>query len=232
MGNVTAGVYGEKLSSLFCVLLAMGTEVIVKLQNTVLTRTFAPGEQLASSVYSIISSLQSQAGAGALTVSSVVYTENKRPVDNWEERLVGLKPLTVVVEAQQTFQEQMASMLQRIEHLEGKVSIVSKPRVANLAAQILLEEFDETTTHHFSALGLQHPRNKAVSGFLGVQPTVQANALVRRRNNMHIDFTSREALDKEVAEVVGLIDTDLRQKLKWECKVVESYDIIRSGMSW
>lgn len=111
--------------------------------------------------------------------------------------------------------------------MEGKVSIVSKPRVANLAAQILLEEFDETTTHHSSALA---PRNKAVSGFLGVQPTVQANALVRRRNNIHIDFTLREALDKEVAEVVGLIDSDLRQKLKWECKVVESYDIIRSDI--
>ncbi len=155
----------------------MGTEVIVKLQNTVLTKTFAPGEQLASKVYSTISSFQSQAGAGALTVSSVLYTENKLPVEDWEERRVGLKPLTVVVEAQQTFQEQMASMLQRLQQLEGKVSIVSKPRVANLAAQILLlacgvEDFHETTTHHFSALGVQHPRVKAVSGFLGVQPRV------------------------------------------------------------
>jgi hypothetical protein len=216
----------------------MGTEVIVKLQNTVLTKTFAPGEQLASKVYSTISSFQSQAGAGALTVSSVLYTENKLPVEDWEERRVGLKPLTVVVEAQQTFQEQMASMLQRLQQLEGKVSIVSKPRVANLAAQILLlacgvEDFHETTTHHFSALGVQHPRVKAVSGFLGVQPRVfvtQANALVTRRNNIHIHFASREALDKEVAEVVGLINSDLRQELQWECKIVENYGTIKGSI--
>lgn len=178
-----------------------------------LTRTFAAGEQLASNVYSTISSYQSHAGTGDLTVSSVLYTEDKLPVENWENRCVGSKPLTVVVEAQQTLQEQMASMLQRLQQLEGKVSVVSKPRVANLAAQILLlacgvENFHETTTHHFSVLGVQHPRIKAVSGCVDVQPSVfvtQANAVVRRRNNIHIHFTSREALDKEVAEVVKLI---------------------------
>ena len=152
----------------------MGTEGIVKLQNTVLTKTFAPGEQLATKVYSTISSFQSQAGAGALTVSSVLYTENKLPVENWEDRCVGLEPLTIVVEAQQTLQEQIASMLQRVQKLEAKVSFISKPRVANLAAQMLLlacgvEDFHATTTHHFSALGVQHPRVKAVSGFLVVQ---------------------------------------------------------------
>ena len=216
----------------------MGTEVIVKLQNTVLTKTFAAGEQLASNVYSTISSYQSQAGTGALTVSSVLYTETKLPVANWEDRCVGLKPLTVVVEAQQTLQEQMAYMLQRLQHVERKVSTVSKPHVANLAAQILLlacgvEAFHETRTHHFSALDVQHPNVKAVSGFLGVQPSVfvtQANALVQRRNNVHIHFTSREALDKEVAEVSGLIDSELRHELKWECKVVESYGTIRSSI--
>ncbi len=216
----------------------MGTEVLVKLQNTVLTRTFAAGEQLASNVYSTISSYQSQAGTGDLTVSSVLYTENKLPVENWEDCCVGLKPLTVFVEAQQTLQGQMASMLQRLQQVEGKVSIVSKPRVANLAAQILLlacgvEDFHETATHHFSALGVQHPRVKAVSGFLGVQPRVfvtQANALVRRRNNIHIHFTSREALDKDVAEVAGLVDADLRQELQWECKVVESYGTIKGSI--
>ena len=216
----------------------MGTEVLVKLQNTVLTRTFAAGEQLASNVYSTISSYQSQAGTGDLTVSSVLYTETKLPVANWEDRCVGLKPLTVVVEAQQTLQEQMASMLQRLQQVEGKVSIVSKPRVANLAAQILLlacgvEDFHERTTHHFSALGVQHPRVKAVSGFLGVQPRVfvtQANALVTRRNNIHIHFASSEALDKEVAEVVGLIDSDLRQELQWDCKVLENYGTIKGSI--
>ena len=172
----------------------MGTEVLLKLQNTVLTRTFAAGEQLASNVYSTISSYQSQAGIGYLTVSSVLYTENKLPVENWEDRCVGLEPLTIVVEAQQTLQEQIASMLQRVQQLEAKVSNISKPRVANLAAQMLLlacgvEDFHATTTHHFSALGVQHPRVKAVSGFLGVQPRVfvtQANALVSRRNNIDI----------------------------------------------
>ena len=216
----------------------MGTEVLVKLQNTVLTRTFAAGEQLASNVYSTISSYQSQAGTGDLAVSTVLYTENNLPVENWEGRCVGSKPLTVVVETQQTLQEQMASMLQRLQQVEGKISIVSKPRVANLAAQILLlacgvENCHETTTRHFSDLGVQHPRIKAVSGFLDVQPRVfvaQANALVRRRNNIHIHFTSREALDTEVAEVVGLIDADLRQELKWECKVVESYDTIKGSI--
>ena len=138
----------------------------------VLTRTFAAGEPLASNVYITISSYHFQAGDGHLTVSSVLYTESQLPVENWEEHCVGLKPLTVTVEAHQTLQEQLASMLQQLQQLEDKVRIVSKPRVANLAAQILLlacgvEEFHETATHHISALGVQHPRIKAVSGSLG-----------------------------------------------------------------
>ena len=89
----------------------MGAGVLVKLQNKVLTRTSALGERLASSLYSTVSWSLSQAGAGGLTVSSVCYTENKVPVYNGEERLVGHEPLTNVVEAQQTFREQMALML-------------------------------------------------------------------------------------------------------------------------
>ena len=58
----------------------------------------------------------------------------------------------------------------------------------------------------------------------------QANALVTRRNNIHIHFASREALDKEVAEVARLIDADLRQELKWECNVVESYGTIKGSI--
>lgn len=204
-----------------------------------LTRTFAAGEQLASNVYTTISSYQSQAGTGDLTVTTVLYTENKLIVENRQGRCVGVRPLTVVVEAPQTLQEQMTSMLQRLQQLEGKVSTVSKPCVANLAAQILLlacgvEEFHETETHHFSALGVQHPHIKAVSGCLGVEPRVfvtQADALVRRRNNNHIHFTSHEALDKEVAEAVGLIDANHRQELKWECNVVEHYGTIKGSIS-
>lgn len=143
------------------------------------------------------------------------------------------------MEAEQTLQAQIAAMLHRMQRLEGKVRIVSKPRVANLAAQKLLlacgaEEFHGTTTCHFSALGVDHPRVKAVSGFLGVQPRVfvtQANALVASRNNPHIHFASREALDKEVAEVAGLIDSDLRWELQWECMVVESYGTIKGSIS-
>lgn len=56
------------------------------------------------------------------------------------------------------------------------------------------------------------------------------NALVRRRNNIHIHFTSREALDKEVADVVGLIDADIRQELKWECKVLDSHVSIKNSI--
>ena len=93
------------------------------------------------------------------------------------------------MEAQQKFQEQMASMLQQIQQLEGKISIVSEPCVANLAAQILLlacgvEKFHENTTIYFSALGVQDAHVKAVSGFLDVQPSVfvtQANAIVTKR---------------------------------------------------
>lgn len=53
VANVAANTtYRMKLSCfLLYLLLAMGTEVFVKLQNTVLTRTFAAGEQLASNVY-------------------------------------------------------------------------------------------------------------------------------------------------------------------------------------
>ena len=76
---------------------------------------------------------------------------------------MGLKPLTVVMTAQQTFQDQMASMLQQMQHLNHKVSIISKPRVANLAARILLlaceiKEFKRTTTRYFSELGSEHSR--------------------------------------------------------------------------
>ena len=80
-------------------------------------------------------------------------------------------------------------------------------------------------------MGVHHPRVKAVSGFLGAQPSVfvtQANALVERRNNIH--FTCLEALDKEVAEVARLIDSDLQRELKWECKVVESYGTIKASI--
>ena len=177
-------------------------------------------------------------------LQSVVFSTQRtnfllKIVENWEDRCVGLEPLTIVVEAQQTLQEQIASMLQRVQKLEAKVSqVISKPRVANLAAQILLlacgvEDFHETTTHHFSALGVQHPKVKAVSGFLGVQPRVfvtQANALVSRRNNIDIHFPSSEAFDKEVAEVARLIDADLRQESKWECNVVESYGTIKGSI--
>ena len=58
----------------------------------------------------------------------------------------------------------------------------------------------------------------------------QANALVTRRNNIHIHFASSEALDKEVAEVVGLIDSDLRQELQWDCKVLENYGTIKGSI--
>ena len=191
----------------------MGTEVIVKLQNKVLSKTFEPGARLASNVYSTVSSFQSQVGGGALSVSSVVFTEDQLPVDNWKERLVGLKPLTVVVEAPQTFQDQMASMLKQMHSLNHKVSIISKPCVANLAAQILLlackiKEFEKTSTRYFSELGSEHSSVKLFCDVLQVQPQIfvrQANALVRRRNNKHIHFVSREALDKEVAEVLDLI---------------------------
>ena len=59
----------------------MGTEVLVKLQNNVLTRTFAPEDQVASNVYSTISSFQFQTGAGAVTFSSVRCVENRVPVE-------------------------------------------------------------------------------------------------------------------------------------------------------
>lgn len=152
---------------------------------------------------------------------------------------MGLKPLTVMVEAPQTFQEQMASMLKQMHDLNHKVSIISKPRVANLAAQILLlackiKEFEKTTTtRYFSELGLEHSSVKLFCDVLQVQPQVfvrQANALVTRRNNKHIDFVSREALDKEVAEVLDLIDADMRDDLKWECKIVENYHASRSSI--
>ena len=232
----------------------MGTEVIVKLQNKVLSKTFEPGARLASNVYSTVSSFQSQVGGGALSVSSVVFTEDQLPVDNWKERLVGLKPLTVVVEAPQTFQDQMASMLKQMHNLNHKVSIISKPRVANLAAQILLlackikefdlaaqilllackiKEFEKTTTRYFSDLGSEHSSVKLFCDVLQVQPQIfvrQANALVTRRNNKHIHFVCREALDKEVAEVLDLIDADMRDDLKWECNIVENYDAIRSSI--
>lgn len=216
----------------------MGTEVIVKLQNKVLSKTFEPGARLASNVYSTVSSFQSQVGGSALSVSSVVFTEDQLPVDNWKERLVGLKPLTVVVEAPQTFQDQMASMLKQMHNLNHKVSIISKPRVANLAAQILLlackiKEFEKNTTRYFSGLGSEHSSVKLFCDVLQVQPQIfvrQANALVTRRNNKHIHFVCREALDKEVAEVLDLIDADMRDDLKWECKIVENYDAIRSSI--
>ena len=107
-----------------------------------------------------------------------------------------------------------------------------------LAAQTLLlacemDDFHETTPRHFSALGVQHPRVKAVSGLLGVQSTVfvtQANALVTWRKIIHIHFASREALDKEVAEVAGLIDSDVRLGSQWECKVVEHYGTITGSI--
>lgn len=140
--------------------------------------------------------------------------------------------------AQQTFQEQMACILQQTSELEDKVRTVSKPRVSNVAAQILLlacglEDFHQTTTHHFSVLGVKDPRIKAVCGLLGVQPRVfvtQADALVTSRNNIHNHFSSRAALDKKVAEVAGLIDSDLRRELRWECKGVAHYGTIKRSM--
>ena len=73
---------------------AMGTDTLIKLQNKVLSNTFAPGAHLASNVYGTVSSFQSHMGAGALSVN---FTEDQLPVEDWQERLVDLKPLTVVV---------------------------------------------------------------------------------------------------------------------------------------
>ena len=149
-----------------------------------------------------------------------------------------IRPLTVVMEAQQTFQDQMASMLQQLQQLEDKVTIESKPCVANLAAQILLlacgvKHFHETMTYQSSAFGVEHSRIEAVSRVLDVEPMVfvtRANALVTGRNNMHVHFTFCEALDNEVAEVAGLINPDLRRDLQWECKIVENYSAIQGSI--
>jgi len=35
---------------------------------------------------------------------------------------------------------------------------------------------------------------------------------------------------KKLAEVARLIDADLRQELKWECNVVESYGTIKGSI--
>lgn len=94
-----------------------------------------------------------------------------------------------------------------------------------------MEDFHETIPRHFSALGVEHPRVKAVGELLGVQPRVfdtQANALVTRRKNIPTHFTSHEVLDKEVAEVAGL--TDFRRESQWECKVVEHYGTITGSI--
>ena len=75
---------------------------------------------------------------------------------------------------------------------------------------------------------------EAVSKALDVQPRVfvsQANALVERRNNIHVYFSSREALDNEVTEVLGLINEDLRHDIKWECMVVENYNAIKDNIA-
>lgn len=93
--------------------------------------------------------------------------------------------MTIVVEVRQTFQDQMASMLQQIHQLKRKVSIISKPYVANLAAQILLwacqvKNFERTTTNHFSELGFDHSSVQMFCDILQVQPQVfvkEANAL-------------------------------------------------------
>ena len=151
---------------------------------------------------------------------------------------MGLRPLTVVMEAHQTFQDQMASMLQQLQRLEDKVSIVSRPCVANLAAQILLlasvvKDFHETMTYQFSAFGVEHSRIKAVGRVLGVEPMVfvtRANALVTQRNNMRVHFTFCEALDNEVAEVACLINPALQHDLQWECKIVENYSAIQGSI--
>lgn len=49
-----------------------------------------------------------------------------------------------------------------------------------------------------------------------------------RRNSKHVHLVSREALDTEVAEVLDLVDSDMRAELKWECKIIENYEAIRS----
>lgn len=106
------------------------------------------------------------------------------------------------------------------------------------AAQILLlacgvEDFHQTTTQNFLVLGVKHPRIKAVTGLLGLQPRVfvtQADALMTRRNSIHMHCSSCEALNKEVAEVAGLIDSDPRQELPWECQVVTNYVTIKGSI--
>lgn len=47
-----------------------------------------------------------------------------------------------------------------------------------------------------------------------------------RRNSIQMHCSLCEALDQGVAEVAGLIDSDLRRELHWECKVVANYGTI------
>ena len=117
---------------------------------------------------------------------------------------------------------------------------MNRPRVSNIAAQILLvaagkaDLRESTTSDWFEQLGSPNPAIMKLSYNVSVRAekfVAEADkVIIRRNNNFH--FESVASLEAEVEEVKKLITPALEKICHWECWVVARYAAIKEAFQF
>lgn len=144
-----------------------------------------------------------------------------------------------MAEVQQTAQDCLTSMLQRLQRVEQKVESHMKFHIQDLALQILLvafgiESLPDSPVCQLPTLDPEQERVRAVAAALLMLPSSvasHANALIQRRSNIVSCQMNWQILDKQVPDICGLISTDLQADLKWECMIIQHYNVIRESVT-
>mmetsp|Transcript_8258 Transcript_8258/g.24931 ORF Transcript_8258/g.24931 Transcript_8258/m.24931 type:complete len:187 (+) Transcript_8258:379-939(+) len=180
-------------------------------------------------------------------MQSIVFTDSNAPVENWQERNVGMKAITVIgVEASNdtgTIMSLLQSLMSLLQSLSREVSMLKErevtawtPRIRNAAAQLLLhacgqQSFRQTGSDWFQQLG---PEDKGVEQLAqamhvpAARLVVQADSVLTRCN-AHIHPGSQQALDEEVSAVVGVLTPAMESAMPWECRFLRAYQAVKQA---
>jgi hypothetical protein len=124
---------------------------------------------------------------------------------------------------------QLAALQARADAHGARVAILAKPRIENVAAQVLLiacgaEAFMSTTSDRFKATAASEEAEA-----MGVHVhahvlalAAQADKVIMRRNEM-LHYATLKELDDDVKECLFLASPQLRELMPWEFKVLDSY---------
>ena len=216
------------------------TTVTVAWMQTVVKKDYQGVSELRRTTDDAVANAQAVIGT-PLTVSKVVYSEDQSPVNDWQHssQRTGSQPLTIVVGHSQTLVSQMQDLFKRAEATEATLAVISRPRVSNIAAQILLvaagkADLRESTCDWFSQLGSANAAIVKLSYDMSIRAeklVAEADRIITRRNSS-IHFNSVASLDAEVEEVSKLISPALEKVCYWECWVVTRYTAIKQAFGF